>query len=993
MLKKCISVLLCAALTAGSVLPAAAAGASTGSMPDGALSSPVVELGSYYTKEMNYFAKGDSRIPTDGWVTNASAAVGLKLLPFNIGDELSQRYSIGGDVSISLLDGDGVYWVAMNTEGGTGKGLMRVDFSEPNTDDIFQYFFGPRYIYNANSPATSTITGLRSDGEHGIWIRNSEGAVHIRMVERTLREKADVNDQINDKLATFRGTIIDTMVKPYDKGNDNSDGAPGTETALAAGYPTEWQTITEPDGTVRKFQQIEKYGYNNDSYWTGLSLIGAANEYDALRRSTDPEDQTAAEAARTRIVNGTMNTMLLSKLHGTGDGFVMRNYKFTDEPGGGVSGKITYKLTKAGSNSDVTRVEIGDRFTVQKLGNVSGFWGGAEVKYFPSDGYFGDGLPNFAMGAETASAPDSGIDVITGQTMSSPGYVLLGDVYSNTTNGKKKPEIEEARANVKVYTPYVQWNTPVYKDGPDGEPVLQPNREEGHDWAFSYVVTEDVWDKYPELVEKLSVADPNQPTRPGYDGPEDMTGLTYYTDTSSEEPTGQYASYFALYQYVIKPELADPNTPAARRAEDERMLELLRDAAATTMNHIIDNGYVLMDPCGHQTTWGKWNRDYFNVDCDSATPGIQNHVFLPDTTLNSAEAFMFTRVALELLEDVKDDTTTSTGINIVNGSTMLVEGTGGYATYKSAYEKLEAEYAKMKQPLEPDEDMAEFTPITPNDPKNGVGYLDLMQGFNERQKVMMQFWMDEIEAVLADLEENNGVISTKAAQTHYLAHEYYGEDASSMVENAAFLKELLSDYQDAYNNNVYTITGNFSDALMYFVTYYPLAILTRDESDVYPKLVNAFSQIYDGQLAPQQIPFDAYLMKLMDPNHTGIDEDVASATWQLARTPQYLMNYSGQQTYNSVYRQDYFQYTCWDWYEGDVDGASSVVFPLDERRNSKFNSNILIVDDAGAEDLTAKFKSGKNTTNYDGNVYMYDPSPYNVGYWLGINFNIIQETK
>ena len=718
---------------AAAVVPAYAAPASA--------SSSTIQLGSYLTKEMNYFAKGDSRIPTDGWVRDTEQYGGsLALLPFlGLSDDVVEQFAdIGTDVTIALKDSDNVYWVALGE-----KGFMRIDFTEEDVRDVFQYFSGPRYIYDGNSPAKHTVTGLRSDGEHGIWVENSEGVVHIRMVERTLRERADMCAQINDKLTTFRGTIIDANVRPYDMGNDDSDGKPASDTALASNT-SEWMEIIEPDGSVRKFQQLSKYGDNNDSYWTGVSLIGYGNEYAALYDSTNPADQQAAEDARTRIVNGAMNCMLLSKLHGTGDGFVMRNYKFTDEPGGGVNGKITYKLTKGEGNTDTSKVEIGDRFTVQSLVNVASWrpWNGQEVKYFPTEAYFGDGLPNFAMGEAEAVKADAGIDVVTGETMPSPGYMLMEDIYG--PEGKDDPVIAEAyRARteagepVKIYSPYVSWNTKVYKDGPDGQPVLQESRAEGHDWAFSYVVTEAVSDKYPELMEKFSVEDPNQPTRLGYDGPEDMTNLTFYTDTSSEEPTGQFTSYFVLYNYVLKPELADPNTSEERRAEDVRLLALLRDSAATTLNHIIDNGYVLMDPCGHQSTWGKWNRDYFNWDCDPETEGVQNHLFMPDAVLNSAEMVMFTCVTLDLLEDVKNDTTTPTGINM-NDSPVLVAGTDGYATYQSAYEKAAAEYEKMKQPLAEDAPMAPFTPITPNDPKNGVGYLELMQQFNERQEDMIQ---------------------------------------------------------------------------------------------------------------------------------------------------------------------------------------------------------------------------------------------------------------
>lgn len=969
----------------------------------------VIQLDSYYTKEMNYFAKDDSRIPGDGWVTNADQAGSLGILPFDLPDEVTTQFpGIGDDVTIALKDSDGVYWVALG-----GKGIVRVDFTEKDTRDIFQYFFGPRYIYNGNSAAKSTVTGLRSDGEHGIWVRNSEGAVHIRMVKRTLREKADVYEQINDKLTTFRGTIIDANVKPYDNGNDDRDGAPATETQLDPNTK-EWMTITEPDGSVRKFQQLSKYGDNNDSYWTSLALLGFGNEYEALRGSADPEDQKAAEAARDRIVKGAMNCMLLSKLHGTGDGFVMRNYKFTDEPGGGVNGKITYQLFKDSGNTDETKVEEGDRYIVQKAGNMRNVRNGAEVKYFPTDLYFGDGLPNFAMGAEAAEAADAGVKMTydanlwnpstpvmeDGEfvTMPSPGYMLLGEAYVNAGNGgwsdKNDPVIAEARGKVKVYMPYVGAKTPVYKDGPNGEPVLQPERD--YDWAYSYKVQENVSEKYEALVEKFTTADPNQPTRAGYDDAENMTNLTFYTDTSSEEPVGMFASYFTLYNYVIKPELADPNTSADRRAEDEELLKLMRDAASTTLNHIIDNGYVLMDPCGHQSTWGKWNRDYFNWDCDPDTPGVQNHVFMPDAVLNSAEMFMFTRVAMELLDDVKTDTTTSTGINM-DGLYMtakdLTAGADGYATYKSVYDKFAAEYEKMKQPMQPDQKMEELTPITPNDPKNGVGYLELMQSFNKRAELMTQYWIDDIQFTLDVIEANGGVITKEAALKSYTAADNYDDGETPIdPDDKVYLEEALKTFQDCLKNKDYANgIGNFGDALMYFVAYAPLSVLTRDEADVWPKIQNAYTQVYEGMLKSEEIPFDTYLMKFIDPDLPGIDEDVANATRQLIRTPQYLMNYGNMRSYNGVYRKDTLWYEIMDWYDHDTMGSTNV-FPFDERRASKFNTCILGVDDRDYEDVQARFESGKDgEINYANSIYMYDPTPYTTGYWLGINLGLIQE--
>ncbi len=972
MFKRLLAGALTLALSLSPVLPVASAASAA---PAGALSAPVIQLGTYYTKQMNYFALGDARIPADGWVTDASMASKSGLLPFDLPENVISSLGIGSDVTIALTDADGTYWVALGE-----KGFMRINFFEKDARDIFQYFCGPRYIYNGTSPQRNTVTAMKSDGAHGLWVKNSLGAVHIRMIPRTLGQRAAINDQINDKLTTFRGTIIDTNVRPFDKGNDSSDGAPAAETALNASYGSEWATITEPDGSVRKFQQIEKYGFNNDSYWTGFSLIGAGNQYESLRKKAGAED--AAEAARKRIVEGAKNIMLISKIAGLGDGFMPRNYKFTTEPGGGVAGKITYRLTKK-AGGDPTKIEAGDTYVVQGTGNMSGKWSGAQtLTYsFPVESYFGDGQPVFSMDPAVAIAAGS------------PGYMLYKDIFAGDA------AIVASRGDRKVYMPYVRKDTPVYRDDINGNPVLQPDR--AADWAFSYTVTENVSDKYPELVKKFTVADPVNPTRPGYAPNPDMGNLTFYTDTSSEEPTGAFASYFVLYNYVLKPELADPTTPAARRAEDLELLRILRDSAAATLNHIIDNGYVLRDPDGRPSFWGKWNRDYFNIDNRPDLDGVQAHLFIPDGTLNSSEMFMFVRVTLDILEGVKNDATTPTGINMSAAPYKLTAAPDGSASYKSCYDKFSGEYAKMKDTLEPDAKMSEFTDIqraTGTDEngksvgdKNGRGYLKIMQQFNLRQKTSIKFWMDDIDAALADISANGGVVSLAAAQKYYTSKEYFGESKADMAGILDDLKVIRRDYQNAYDHNAYAITCNYSDALMYFVTYFPLFVLTKDEADVFSQVKSAYAQIYEGQLKPEQIPFDGYLMKLFDPAHPGIDKDLADVTRQLIRQPQYLQNFNGQQAYNAVYRKDFFTFSAYDWLDVNINSATAAGITFDERRSSKFNTNVMEIDGRASDTVISRFTAGSENTNYDGNIYMYDPSPFNVGYWVGINYNIISE--
>ena len=68
------------------------------------------------------------------------------------------------------------------------------------------------------------------------------------------------------------------------------------------------------------------------------------------------------------------------------------------------------------------------------------------------------------------------------------------------------------------------------------------------------------------------------------------------------------------------------------------------------------------------------------------------------------------------------------------------------------------------------------------------------------------------------------------------------------------------------------------------------------------------------------------------------------------------MKYSGEGSYNGVYRKDTLWYELVDWYDHDTAGSTNV-YPFDERRASKFNTNILAVDDKDYEDVTNNFKA------------------------------------
>ena len=76
------------------------------------------------------------------------------------------------------------------------------------------------------------------------------------------------------------------------------------------------------------------------------------------------------------------------------------------------------------------------------------------------------------------------------------------------------------------------------------------------------------------------------------------TDITYKGDTSSDEITLHFLHILVAHEIF--------------GGEDAEYDELLKTAARNTMNHIIDNGFILREADGNSTTWAKWCEEYFN---------------------------------------------------------------------------------------------------------------------------------------------------------------------------------------------------------------------------------------------------------------------------------------------------------------------------------------------------------------------------------------------
>ncbi len=99
--------------------------------------------------------------------------------------------------------------------------------------------------------------------------------------------------------------------------------------------------------------------------------------------------------------------------------------------------------------------------------------------------------------------------------------------------------------------------------------------------------------------------------------------IVFKADTSSDETTLHLMCYLLAHRILGK--------------EDEELDEIIKTAVAGLVNHILDNGYELVDFHGEPTSWAKWSERYFT-----------NGIGWCDAPLNAAEVLMYIKLALEV---------------------------------------------------------------------------------------------------------------------------------------------------------------------------------------------------------------------------------------------------------------------------------------------------------------------------------------------------------
>lgn len=100
-------------------------------------------------------------------------------------------------------------------------------------------------------------------------------------------------------------------------------------------------------------------------------------------------------------------------------------------------------------------------------------------------------------------------------------------------------------------------------------------------------------------------------------------GIRYKGDTSSDEITLHFLNLLYTYDFLCE--------------EDEELKELVISSCKNTMNHIIQNGFTLVECDGKPTTWARWDPEYFQTELGWA-----------DACLNSVELLMYLKVTMHI---------------------------------------------------------------------------------------------------------------------------------------------------------------------------------------------------------------------------------------------------------------------------------------------------------------------------------------------------------
>lgn len=460
--------LLAGVMLFGSLPLTAMAASGQDDLLHGSIKASAIQLETAPTKMMDYYAAADEPAGIQ-WVTDADA---VSFLP---------AAATEGDVTCAVKATDGAVWI------GTQNGLMRMDLTEKDSRDMVQYFAGNRYMYNGND----AVTGLAADDAGGVWVKNADGCVHIKMVDMTMEERTYFYEKMLTDVNDRRGMVTDSNTYSYDP---------------ATGEYTQTSVSTN----------------DNDGLWTAMYAMGEILRYQTLKQENAPSYEVAA--AKKAATRATKAVLLLDYVSGRGNGFPCRSYMLTSEAGAqvgenGMQAVNGFWFEKRLLNEN----ESYPQPIIDELKQDGKTPIGIATVRITKDSLNKRGSQIFAGDTDFNGLGLSQSTIDTFNTVRGDGDKLGTDIVS-TNRGQVFPVMYEG-VNVGV----------------QGDTI--PGTFDQSKVKFR--LTAPIYERIPQTFNELF---PDSAI--GEDGYIDESQIVYKADTSSDEVDGHYALFLTAYRYL-----------------------------------------------------------------------------------------------------------------------------------------------------------------------------------------------------------------------------------------------------------------------------------------------------------------------------------------------------------------------------------------------------------------------------------------------------------
>lgn len=460
--------LLAGVMLFGSLPLTAMAASGQDDLLHGSIKASAIQLETAPTKMMDYYAAADEPAGIQ-WVTDADA---VSFLP---------AAATEGDVTCAVKATDGAVWI------GTQNGLMRMDLTEKDSRDMVQYFAGNRYMYNGND----NVTGLAADDAGGVWVKNADGCVHIKMVDMTMEERTYFYEKLTNDINDRRGMISSNNGYSYDP-------------------------------TTDEYTQSFVSTSDNDGLWTAMYAMGEILRYQTLKQeNADAHEIAAAKKAATRA---TKAVLLLDYISGRGNGFPCRSYMLTSEAG-----------AQEGANG--MQAENGFWFE-KRLLNENESYPDPIIDELKQDGKTPIGIATVRITKDSLNK--RGSQIFAGDT----DYNGLGlsqssiDTFNTVRSDGDKLGTDIVSGNRNQVFPVMYEGVNV---GVQGDTIPGTFDES----KVKFRLTAPIYERIPQTFNELF---PDSAI--GEDGYIDESQIVYKADTSSDEVDGHYALFLTAYRYL-----------------------------------------------------------------------------------------------------------------------------------------------------------------------------------------------------------------------------------------------------------------------------------------------------------------------------------------------------------------------------------------------------------------------------------------------------------